>query len=253
MNELLMKDVRKKFASARELCPGMSEEVYAIADYISLIANDSLASTGIMVTLIGIMDDLDKKRCGFGHKTEFPEYLATHAAQVKAQLPYILQVLDTIADEAFSDEVRAQCQEVFHWNIAKRVVVADEINASDNIIAAVNWWTEAIQHPKMDNGDDQMALLMAMLGGRSRQYTEDEIKTFRMTLANILTEELAHRGRATLSVDYGPDYLLSQAGEVIGLGQFDYPCKTVMWISNAEVKVRAGYGAPEEVIWNASA
>lgn len=252
MNELLMNDVRKKFAGAREICPGMSEEIYALTDYLSAIANDTLVPAGIMMILIGVMDDLDKGRCGFGRQVEFPQYLAKHAMQARAQLPYILQVIDAIADEAFADEVRSECQEVFHWKIAKRVVVADEINVSDNISAAVNWWAETIQHPKMDNGDNQMAILLAMFGGRSRQYTADEIRKFRQALANILTEEMERRGNVTLSVDYSPNHLLGQAGDVIGLSQFDYPCKTTMWISASEVSVRAGYGAPEEVIWSAS-
>lgn len=254
MSELLMKDVQKKFASAREVCPGMSEEIYALSDYFSAVANDTLVPAGIMMTLLGIMDDLDKGRCGFGRLTELPQYLAEHAMQARAQLPYILQVIDAIADENFADAVRSECQAVFHWNIAKRVVVTDKLDASDNINAAVNWWAETIQHPKMDNGDNQMAMLLAMFGGgRSRQYTEDDIKKFRQTLTDVLTEEMDRRGNATLSVDYTPNHLLRRAGEVIGLSQFDYPCKTVMWISATEVSVRAGYGAPEEVIWSASA
>jgi len=58
-------------------------------------------------------------------------------------------------------------------------------------------------------------------------------------------------GRITLSVDYGPDRILGEAGCAIGLSQFDFPCKTVMRVSKAEVIVRAGYGAPEQVIWMA--
>lgn len=72
MSEMLMTDVCKKFANARELCPGMSEEIYALTDYMAAIANDQLVPGGILMMLVCVMDDLEKKRCGFAHKTEFP-------------------------------------------------------------------------------------------------------------------------------------------------------------------------------------
>lgn len=255
MSEMLMTDVRKKFASARELCPGMSEEIYALTDYMSAIANDQLVPGGILVMLVCVMDDLEKKRCGFTHKTEFPEYLAIHNLQVRAQLPYILQVMDAIAEPDFADEVRAECKEALHWDIPKRVDVSSEVSEHGYINAAVNWWAEAIQHPKMDNGDDGLAKLMMMFGGRtsSRQLTEADLTTFRTTLAAGITREMEHRDRITLSVDYGPDCTLGEAGDAIGLGQFDFPCKTTMWISETEVSVSAGYGAPEQTIWSANA
>lgn len=255
MSEMLMTDVRKKFASARELCPGMSEEIYALTDYISTIANDQLVPGGILVMLIGVMDDLEKKRCGFARKTEFPEYLATHSMQVRAQLPYILQVVDAIAEPDFADEVRTECKEALCWDIPKRIDVSSEVSEHGYINAAVNWWAEAIQHPKMDNGDDGLAMLMMMFGGRtsSRQLTEADITTFRETLTAGIVELMERTGYATLSVDYGPDRTLGEAGDAIGLGQFDFPCKTTMWITEIKVSVRAGYGAPEQIIWSPNA
>lgn len=255
MSEMLMTDVCKKFASARELCPGMSEEIYALTDYMAAIANDQLVPGGILMMLVCVMDDLEKKRCGFAHKVEFPEYLASHNMQARAQLPYILQVVDAIAEPDFADEVRAECKEALHWNIPKRVDVSSEVSEHGYINAAVNWWAEAIQHPKMDNGDDGLATLMMMFGGctSSRQLTEADLTTFRETLTAGITALMDRMGRATLSVDYGPDRTLGEAGGAIGLGQFDFPCKTTMWITENEVSVRAGYGAPEQVIWSANA
>lgn len=254
MSEMLMVDVCKKFASARELCPGMSEEVYALSDYLSAVANDQLVPTGILIMLLCTMDDLEKKRCGFAHKTEFPEYLATHNMQVRAQMPYILQVIDAIAEPDFADAVRTECAEALHWNVPKRVAVSGEISKCGYINAAVNWWSEAIQHPKMDNGDDGLAMIMMMFGGSNkRQLTESELQTFREALTTGITDQMNHAERITLSVDYGPDRILGEAGYAIGLGQFDFPCKTTMWISETEVSVRAGYGAPEQVIWSANA
>jgi len=254
MSEKLMTDVRKKFADARELCPGMSEEVYAITDYLSVVANDSLLPNGFLMMFIGVMSDLNTKSCGFAHEVELPVYLATHAVQVRAQMPYILQVVDAIAEEDFAAAVRSGCKEVFQWDIPKRVNVSSEISEHAYVNAAVNWWAEAVQHPKMDNGTDELAMLMVMFGGsNSRQLTEAELQTFRETLAKGIMEQMGHSDRVTLSVDYGPDYILGESGRTIGLGQFDFPCKTVMWISKSEVSVRAGYGASEQVIWSANA
>jgi len=254
MSEMLMTGVCKKFANARELCPGMSEEIYALTDYMAAIANDQLVPGGILMMLVCVMDDLEKKRCGFAHKTEFPAYLASHNMQVRAQLPYILQVVDAIAEPDFADEVRAQCKEALHWDIPKRVNVSSEVSEHGYINAAVNWWAEAIQHPKMDNGTDELSMIMAMFGGvNKRQLTEPELQTFREALAKGIMDQMAYSKRVTLSVDYGPDRILGEAGCTIGLGQFDFPCKTVMWITETEVRVRAGYGADERVIWNTNA
>lgn len=253
MNEILMTDVRTKFAKARELCPGMSEEVYALSDYLAAVANDRLAPAGIVMMLVCVMDDLEKKRCGFAEKVEFPEFLATHGMQVRAQMPYILQVMDAIAEEDFVEAVRAECKEAFRWNVPKRVDVSSKVSEHENINAAVNWWAEAIQHPKMDNGTDELSMLMMMFGGSSRrQLTEADLQTFREKLTDGLMRHMEHSGRVTLSVDYGPDHILGEAGSAIGLGQFDFPCKTVMWITETEVSVRAGYRAPEQTIWSAN-
>lgn len=251
--ELLIQGVCEKFAGARESCPGMSDEVYAICDYLAAVANDTLKPAGITMMLIGVMSDLDKKRCGFADKTKFPEYLATHSLQAKAQLPYVLQVVDAIAEEDFAEAVRADCKEVFHWNIPKRVKVSSPASEHANINAAVNWWTEAIQCPKMDNGTDELSMLMAMLGGGSnRQLTESELQIFREKLTEGITHRMEEMGCATLSVDYGPDWILGEAGSAIGLGQFSFPCKTTMWITENKVSVSAGYSAPEETIWSAN-
>lgn len=251
MKNLLMTEVREKFAKARELCPGMSAEVYALTDYLAVVANDELVPTGVVMMLVCVMDDLEKKRCGFARGTKFPEYLATHGMQVRAQMPYVLQIMDAIAERDFAEAVRAECREVFHWEIPQRVEVSDEISDRENVNAAVNWWTEAIQHPKMDNGDDGLAMIMAMFGGhKSRQLTEAELQIFRKKLAESIIDQMNHMSRVTLSVDYGPDVILGEAGAAIGLGQFDFPCKTTMWISEDRVSVSAGCGAPVDIIWD---
>lgn len=253
MDELLMTEVRKKFAGARETCPGMSTEIYALTDYLAVVANDQLVPSGIATILLCVTDDLTKKKCGFVQGIEFPKYLAEYSLQVQMQMPYLLQVIDVLADKEFADAVRVECEKVFQWKVPKRVVVAEPIDASDNIAVAVNWWVEAIQHLKMDSGEKSLPSAMIAFGGNiGRQYTADEIKKFREALTEIVVDEMKQKGRATLRVGYAPDYLLSKAGDVIGLGRFDFPCKTTMWIYADKVSVSAGNSAPEEVIWEAT-
>ncbi len=246
MSELLMTYVKAKFANAREACPGMSEDVYALTDYFAEVANDQLTPAGVTMVLLCIMDDLKKKRCGFGRQVEFPAHLAQRALQVRAEMPYFLQVLDAVAERGFADEVRAECREAFNWDVPKRVTTTDKISSRDNINAAVDWWSEAIQHPKMDNGTNEMSMAMMLFGGmHRRQLTADDLRTFREKLAEGIVQRMVREGhRITLDVDYGPDRTLGEAGAAIGLGQFDFPCKTTMWVSDTEVRVSAGYGAP---------
>lgn len=249
---MLLNNVTEKFAKARELCPGMSEEVYALTDYLATVANDSLVPEGILIMLVCAMDDLEKKRCGFAKQSEFPKYLAEHSLQVRAQMPYILQVVDAIAEQDFAEAVRAKCKMALNWDVPKRVNITDKVSEHEYINAAVNWWTEAIQHPKMDNGTDEMSGFMMLVGGgmSKRQLTEAELRIFREKLAEGILEEMKEMGgRVTLDVDYSPDRILSEAGAAIGLGPFSYPCKTTMWISKIEVSVCAGYGAPEQIVW----
>lgn len=263
MNKMLMVNVKEKFAQARELCPGMSEEVYALTDCFADVANDRLYPAGILMVLACIMDDLRTKRCSFAGQIEYSEYLVTHSAQVQAQMPFVLQVIDAIAEPDFAEAVRAECGEVFHWNVPKRVAISGKISEYENINAAVNWWAEAIQHPKMGNGDDDLAMLLAMFGGcvSRRQLTETDLWTFREKLTDGISKQMdiakqiEVMGCVTLSVGYGPDRILGEAGAAIGLGQFDFPCNTTMWITESKVEVSVGYTVPvpRQTIWSANA
>ena len=90
------------------------------------------------------------------------------------------------------------------------------------------------------------------MAGAAKEYTPAEIKTFKEALANGIQDEMSEYGRCNLSVDYHPCRVLANAGNLIGVNDMTgYPCKTDMYISEEEVSVRAGYGAPREVIWQA--
>jgi hypothetical protein len=131
---------------------------------------------------------------------------------------------------------------------------------NDEIAAAVNWWADQLRGPaKMDNGD---------AFGSAKDLppvTEEQIEKFKASL----TEKLpAYLGRywnpedplcgsyfRTLSVDYDPCALLSDAADYAGIDAqgLRFPIKTVMWIDPGEVRVACGYGAADVVVWTAQA
>lgn len=251
----VMKGMRGRFSEARSRCPGMSEEVYQLSDYLAMHINEELVPSGIVIALMCTMDDIKKGRCGFcGHSGSSPEYLVEHKSQVLAQACYILQVIDAVTDVEFADAVRIECKNAFNWQVPKLVIASDDLEKKypAYVKAAVDWWSDAIQHPKMDNGDDSLGMLMAMLGGSAfaKDLSDDEMRAFRSTLANEIESQIDEYGLAQLNVDYGPNRILSKAGQAAGItSQFTFPCKTSMSVSKSKVIVSAGYGAPNKIIW----
>lgn len=71
-NQNLLKNVKQKFAEAREKCPGMSDDVYALTDYISSVANDELVPMGLIMCMTLVLDDLQKGRNGFNPGEPLP-------------------------------------------------------------------------------------------------------------------------------------------------------------------------------------
>lgn len=148
------------------------------------------------------------------------------------------------------------------------------------VVAAAAWWASRLGCPEPpDNGirDEQerestfFAGMMAVVGGRD--WTDEQRDAFRRELEtgiethlvrwttgiweggwDLANPQFGSANRAILN-DYGPDPVLSEAGERAGLpklrGTFDLPIKTVMWINPGIVKVREGFGGESVVIWEA--
>ena len=252
MEERTLSNVKQKFAEAREKCPGMSDDIYALTDYISLVANDNLVPQGLAVCLVCIMDDLQKGRNGFSPNNEpLPEYLNIRKDQIIAQMVYIPQVVDAIADEQFAEDFRKICKEIFNIDTPKRVNVNINSQYPENVRAAVDWWANAIQSPVLDNGSDINPFLMMFLSGSKNGHSEEEIKVFKDCLANDILIELQERGRCGLSVDYHPCQILANAGSKIGLnGISDYPWKTWMDITEDVVVVLENGSRERKIIWS---
>ena len=250
MGENILENVKEKFASARTSCPGMSEEVYALTDYISEVSNDELIPEGLIMTMALVMDDLINNRCGFApSEGRLPEYLESHNQQALAQLPYVIQVVDAIADEEFATSFRKLCKEILGFNVPKRVAVTSTSKYPENVTAAINWWAEAIQAPALNEGGNSAKLtgLKMRSAGHRRQFTAEEIELFKNNLAKLILEELNFYGHCKLYVDYIPCDLLAIAGKAIGISYSDittFPWKTGMMITADTVTVRG------EIIWS---
>lgn len=247
-----MKNVKEKLSNARTTCVGMSNEIYALTDYMSSVANDSLVPMGMALCLGLVMDDLEKGRNGFASASseKLPDYMIEHKNQIKAQLVYFPQVIDAIAEPDFAEEFRTVCKEFFNFDPPRRVSAEVDESYPAYIKAAVDWWANAVASPKLDNGADMNPILLMMAGNCQKSNTADEIKIFKNTLAEEIMKEMEKYGRCTLDVDYHPCRALSVAGDKIGLNpMMGYPWKTYMRISKNEVGVSAGYRAEYEIIW----
>lgn len=253
MMEATMINVKEKLANARNLCPGMSKDMYVLTDYMAENAKDELVPMGMIMLTACVQDDLKNCRNGFGR--EFPEELRARKDFILDEIRWIPQVVDAIAEEAFAEEFRKAWEEIFHSVPPKRLNTK-EIGISEvypaYIKVAVDWWANAIISPKFDNGDTLPAFLSFLMAGNQKSYTEDEIKVFKETLAQEIEKEMKrYGGRCSLDVDYHPCRALATAGEKIGVNDMTgYPCKTYMHISEECVEVSAGYRAPYETLWS---
>jgi len=251
MTEIIMNNVREELSKAREKCIGMSEEVYAVTDYMSIVANDSLYPFGLVVCLALVMDHMEQGKFVNCSNKELTQYLGEHKNQVMIQMPYVLQVIDEIAEPEFAEEVRSICKQVMDWNPPKRVKAELDGNYPEYVKVAVDWWANAIASPKFDNGDDDMPfMLMQVISGSGKNYSEEEMKLFKTTLADGIIQQIQEYGRCTLSVDYHPCHLLQVAGEKIGVSPVNgWPWKTTMFVYEDGVRVSAGHGAGYQNLW----
>lgn len=249
MTEIIMNNVREKFSTAREKCVGMSEEIYALTDYISVIANDSLVPMGLVNCFACVLNDIEKVKCGFARQTELPEIFINRKELVKAQFPYLIQVVDEIADDDFAEKFRAHCKAILGFNPPKRVNAEVDEKYPDYVKVAVDWWANAILSPKLDNGEEMPAMLTGLISGSAKSYTAEQIKLFKDTLAEGIMEKMKERPVCEISVDYHPCLILAEAGQKIGVpDMLGYPWKTDMQIQENHVKV-AGYGESYKTIW----
>lgn len=245
--ELLLTNVKEKFKQARTLCPGMSDEIYMITDHLSNIANNELVPTGLALCIALLMSDITNEKSSFS--TKLPEEFLAKKNILLREMVYIPQIIDVIASEDFAIEFRNICKNIFGFNPPKRANAEPNEEYPGYIKAAIDWWADAIQSPKFDNGVDINPALM-LFAQITENFTEDQIILFKETLAKGIKEEIKKYGNCTIDVDYHPCEILAIAGQKIGVRPMGYPFKTHMYITQEKVEVSAGYRADYKTIWS---
>ena len=131
----------------------------------------------------------------------------------------------------------------------------EEISMEYNKVAA-KWWADKLRKVgpgNFDNGDSSstggMAMLLATMLAMDSHPSDEAIDLFEERLADTIKEHVEAYGSMTLSVDYGPDYILGNLAQETGVSTNGFPWKTTMWIEKDKVSVSAGYAAPCKTIF----
>lgn len=124
---------------------------------------------------------------------------------------------------------------------------------------AAKWWADKLCAKKLAGRDyarpgeiSADAQMIALMTSKRPDFPDAQVESFELALQIKIAAEIvvAQHGRDdfhfSLGVDYHPDYMLQLAAQDAGIKTLDgfLSWKTRMWISNGEVKVREGYGAP---------
>ena len=57
---IILTDVKEKLRNARTLCPGMSDDVYLITDFMGEICNDDLYPEGLVLKFAEVIFDISR-------------------------------------------------------------------------------------------------------------------------------------------------------------------------------------------------
>jgi len=110
----------------------------------------------------------------------------------------------------------------------------------DAVLKTVMWWSEVIQKPmNQNNGGDSMTMMLLNHVAMTEQdlITPEKIKTFEETLTVelLLLCSDDNEWKRTLSVDYVPCSILSNAATIAGIGSRVFPCKSSSYIDKNNV------------------
>lgn len=112
--EVLLTDVSSKLREARKLATNVPYELHDFADYLASVVGDhEIVPMGMIILLTCALDDLQKERCGFANKVQFPEELKNEKFQIIIYLSYFPLIVDKIASKEFAEEFRTMFTEVF--------------------------------------------------------------------------------------------------------------------------------------------
>lgn len=258
MAKKVMYNVREKLSKSRELCAGMSERAYLLADYMSEISPDTISPLGLAVCLIRAVRDISQERrwMKIAKKEELRYQLLGISRKIRNQAENIPQIIDVIADEDFAEEFRVICKEKFDFDPPKYGTSKKLEEYPEYVKVAVKWWSSVLFCPKLDTPGSAVPSSLASIIKEEvnlKSYSLEELLIFEETLASEIMEDITAWGVCTLSVDYHPCEELKFAGDKVGVHQvFGYPLKTSMEIWKYKVEVRVGVGREFKTIWTSN-
>lgn len=248
MKKVELKNAKEKFAKARELCPGMEEEMYVMTDYLATVIKDAVIPTRLILTVSSIENAIKKGKNSY-KESPLPELFIKDPWRASVAITALSQCVDEIADKDFADEYRKLGNDFFGAVLPKKINTANGEDYPEYAKVAAEYWANTIQTRNFNNGDALTSIFAMAIAGSKREYTKEELKIFKESLAETVYEKVETYGTCTLDVDYGPCYLLAKAGKLIDVDPFDYPWKTSMIATKEKVTVHTGYGADRKVLY----
>ena len=120
---------------------------------------------------------------------------------------------------------------------------------------AADWWKEKII--KENSGKipgQRLSLAFFEVISAPTEITDEQYSKFRDILADKIMKEIydLKGDLVRIRCDYGPSYLLNEAGLAAGLKGAKTPTKTDMYIRAYYVAVKEGYGAKTETIYDST-
>lgn len=121
---------------------------------------------------------------------------------------------------------------------------------------AAKWWADKLRNVDPGNFDNvdnssvcNLVIILATISALDSEPSSKAIDLFEEKLADTIKEHVENHSSMTLSVDYGPDYILGSIAHETGVSTNVFPWKTTMWIQKDKVSISAGYAAPTKTIF----
>ena len=243
-----MNDCCYKFAEARKLLPGMSREFYALTDYISSMCRNQLLPWDVVMLALDIWHNIELNR-------DMTPKVRILKKSIKNEVQLIPMFIDAIAEEEFASEVRRLWVKKIGLFPHKKVdVSAVKLYMFPTFVnVAVDWWASIVLHPTFlmeEETTNPIFDLPPITVRKIRQFSTEEIRTFKEALSQTILEEISRRGRCCLSVDRLPDKKLSKAAFKVGVDRRSFPMKAFMAITENKITASEEFG-PSHLVWHA--
>ena len=247
MKSANMKDA---LATSRSTCPGLPEDTYRFAEYLSGRINENVSPFGMTLEFVYARSDIEAGRCRIGAE-ELPDYVAENKEGILENAKYILQIIDGNANKGYASAVRDMCKDMLNWEVPIRKAKSDSAGKAEQyppyIRSAVEWWVSAIVNQESAVSSCNLPFALA------KRINAEMIDAFRSALSNRLMSEMNKANMVSLHVDYQPDQLLREAWKASGVGDsctfFIFPTRVSMFICHETVKIRDG--GVMKTIWEA--